>query len=240
MLSLRSAGRLLAFLLVPLFFIVLWDITPGDLIVAHWYGAAHGFDLKQSGWLVDALHTWPRRAGMLLLLLCLLAVWHPPKFWKRSTQAERIWLVCTILCCAILVPGLRALSHTSCPWDLKEFGGAAHYVWHFTFGGTDGGAGRCFPSGHASAFFSFLPAFWVMRRHNARFAWTALACFVVFGLGMSWVQVVRGAHFPSHLLWTGWLCWAVSCLASPLLDRYAKPASEAAPESEPAPATMAY
>jgi membrane-associated PAP2 superfamily phosphatase len=29
---------------------------------------------------------------------------------------------------------------------------------------------------------------------------------LLFGL----VQTLRGAHYPSHTLWTGWICWAVT------------------------------
>jgi membrane-associated PAP2 superfamily phosphatase len=32
---------------------------------------------------------------------------------------------------------------------------------------------------------------------------------VVMGVLMGMVQVMRGAHFLSHVLWSGWLVWAV-------------------------------
>jgi membrane-associated PAP2 superfamily phosphatase len=87
--------------------------------------------------------------------------------------------------------------------------------------GGDGGPGRCFPSGHASTFFSFLPVFWLLRRYRVQRAWWFLAALCVLGLMLSWVQVLRGAHYPSHILWTAWLCWAASAVASPLMGRAA-------------------
>jgi membrane-associated PAP2 superfamily phosphatase len=33
---------------------------------------------------------------------------------------------------------------------------------------------------------------------------------IVYGLG----QMLRGAHYPSHMLWTGWICWAVTAAAA--------------------------
>jgi membrane-associated PAP2 superfamily phosphatase len=35
---------------------------------------------------------------------------------------------------------------------------------------------------------------------------------VVFGLWLGWVQVMRGAHFVSHNLWTVWVVWVVLLL----------------------------
>jgi len=35
---------------------------------------------------------------------------------------------------------------------------------------------------------------------------------MVLGIG----QQLRGAHFMSHTLWTGWLCWMTAWLSDPL------------------------
>jgi hypothetical protein len=32
-----------------------------------------------------------------------------------------------------------------------------------------------------------------------------LAAGALFG----WAQLARGAHFPSHTLWSAWLCWVI-------------------------------
>jgi membrane-associated PAP2 superfamily phosphatase len=26
--------------------------------------------------------------------------------------------------------------------------------------------------------------------------------------------MLRGAHYPSHTMWTGWICWAVTVVAA--------------------------
>ncbi|HEY5633580.1 MAG TPA: sulfatase-like hydrolase/transferase [Burkholderiaceae bacterium] len=54
-----------------------------------------------------------------------------------------------------LLPALKRLSLSSCPWDLAEFGGTAAYVPHGLPGTGDGGPGHCFPSGHAVSAFAF-------------------------------------------------------------------------------------
>ena len=202
---------------LPLLVVMAWDISPADLAIAHWYGTAQGFALENDYWLSHILHTRVRQTGVLLGLACVVAIWWPLGPLRRTTRRERVWLACMVWLCAAGVAVLKSTSHTSCPSDLQAFGGAARYVWHFAMAQADGGPGRCFPSGHASTFFSFLPLFWVLRRYQAQRAWGMLAVFCALGLALSWVQVVRGAHYPSHILWTAWLCWAASALASPWL-----------------------
>jgi membrane-associated PAP2 superfamily phosphatase len=109
------------------------------------------------------------------------------------------------------VPAIKRVSLTSCPWDLAEFGGAAQYVSHWRWGVGDGGAGHCFPSGHAAGAFAFLSGYFVLRPHEARWARRWLIGVLVVGALFGTAQLVRGAHYPSHTLWTAWLCWAI-CL----------------------------
>ncbi len=47
-------------------------------------------------------------------------------------------------------------SLTNCPWKLQLFGGVAEYRSHWAWGAPDGGSGKCFPGGHASAALAFL------------------------------------------------------------------------------------
>jgi membrane-associated PAP2 superfamily phosphatase len=208
--------RILLYLAVPLLIILAWDASPADLAIAHWYGTPKGFPLGDNYWLARIFHAGARQLGVLLGIGCVVAIWWPVGPLRQCTQRERVWLACMVWVCALTVSVVKGRSLTSCPDDIQAFGGAARYVWHFAAGG-DGGPGNCFPSGHASTFFSFLPVFWIVHRYRARRAWKVLAAMCVGGLALSWVQVMRGAHYPSHLLWTMWLCWAVGTLASPLL-----------------------
>ncbi len=40
---------------------------------------------------------------------------------------------------------------------------------------------------------------------------------------MGWAQMMRGAHFLSHTLWTGWIIWGLNVMAYALFaDRFVK------------------
>ncbi|MFB0916333.1 MAG: hypothetical protein QMB88_09985, partial [Burkholderiaceae bacterium] len=72
-------------------------------------------------------------------------------------------------------------------------------------------SGGCFPGGHVSSAFGYvalLPGFLMAAeapiRSRARMALFAL---MVIGLALGLAQTLRGAHYPSHTLWTAWLCW---------------------------------
>jgi membrane-associated PAP2 superfamily phosphatase len=106
----------------------------------------------------------------------------------------------------LLIVSIKRFSLTSCPWDLAEFGGSAAYVSHWQWGVPDGGGGHCFPGGHASTVFGLLalPLWWWQR--SPRRAQLLLWAILALGLGLGWVQQVRGAHYLSHNLWTAWLC----------------------------------
>ena len=153
---------------------------------------------------------------------------------RQLGLARRLQLALGTLVALLVVSGIKLHSHTSCPWDLREFGGVATHVSHWAWGVLDGGTGGCFPAGHASAGFAFLGGFFVFRhvlpRTAARWLAGALAVGLIFGLA----QQVRGAHYMSHTLWTAWLCWSTAAVLDAAVSgwvRFAKSRSRA-----PAPA----
>jgi membrane-associated PAP2 superfamily phosphatase len=50
---------------------------------------------------------------------------------------------------------------------------------------------------------------------------TALIAAWAIGLAAGVVQVARGAHFASHVLWTAWVAWTVTLAADALIPRRA-------------------
>ncbi len=194
--------------LAGLVLVLLWDLSGLDRLALHAVGDAHGFAWREHVLTRRVLHDGGRWLGWAVAVLLAVNVWRP--LWAGPTRGERLrWLAVTLLCGAA-VPALKSFSATSCPWDLAEFGGVADYVSHWRLGVADGGPGRCFPSGHASAAFAFVGGWFVLRAHRPRAARAWLLAVAGVGLLFGGAQFLRGAHPPSHTLWTAWLCWALS------------------------------
>lgn len=201
---------------------VAWDATGLDMAVMHGIGSSSGFALRQEWWLETVLHTGLREAAAAVyLMLWVWALW-PARWhgtWHPLLSRRARWAALVAVSASLaLVSLLKHFSLTSCPWDLKPFGGMAWPVSHWRLGTTDGGPGHCFPGGHASSGFGFLamalpwsaaPRDGLRDQRTGRW-WLlgSLACGLLAGL----VQTLRGAHFPSHTLWTLLICGGVSLM----------------------------
>lgn len=215
----RGWQRDLAWLGAGWLLLVGWDVAGADLAVARWFGTTQGFALREVWWTSDLLHTGGRRLAWAVLLVLVLGIWRPLPWFAGLAQHERVAWVLVTLVAVLLVPMVKRVSLTSCPWELAEFGGVAQYVSHWRWGVGDGGSGHCFPSGHAAGAFAFLSGCFVLRRAHPGLARGWLAGVLVVGTLFGWAQLVRGAHYPSHTLWSAWLCWAVCLVVHPLTLR---------------------
>ena len=211
--------------------ILLWDLSGLDMALALASGGPLGFPLREHWLLTGVLHTGARYAAWLLVLaLCLGVIW-PVGPLRQLAAGRRVQLAASALLASAFITLLKAGNHTSCPWDLHEFGGVATHISHWAgWRATDGGAGGCFPAGHAATGFAFLGGYFALRDALPRLARSWLAAALVAGLALGIAQQLRGAHFMSHTLWTGWLCWMIAWLASPLFASAAvAPLEEALP-----------
>ncbi|WP_446323963.1 phosphatase PAP2 family protein [Acinetobacter sp. 1207_04] len=127
--------------------------------------------------------------------------------WLASFKLEKLrpqrWLygymfVVSILSTA-LIGILKSQSAHACPWDMTEKT-ATGFIWNFT-----ATHGHCFPGGHASTGFALITGFFVFRLVQPKRAWFYLIAGLLLGFMMGWGQMMRGAHFLSHNLWTGWI-----------------------------------
>ncbi|WP_309682072.1 phosphatase PAP2 family protein [Polaromonas sp.] len=208
-----------------------WDLSGLDLWMAHWFGSASGFALR-SHWLWQGLlHDAIRPLPWLLQLALLAAIARPFGALRQLALARRTQLALTTFIALLLVSTIKLHSRSSCPWDLQEFGGPAHYVSHWAWGLLDGGGGGCFPAGHASAGFAFVGGFFAFRHTLPRTAWRWLAGALLAGLVLGLAQQVRGAHYMSHTLWTAWLCFG--CAA--VIDQVVSQLLAQTPSRAPAP-----
>ena len=189
---------------------VAWDASGLDLPLARLAGSAGGFPWRDHWLLARLLHEDARRLAWLLALALCLSVWWPLGPLARIVQARRLQLAISTLLAALAVSLLKAGSQTSCPWDLADFGGFAHYASHWS-GLPDGGAGHCFPAGHAASGFSFAGGYLAFHDCDQRLARQWLAASLGAGLLLGLAQQWRGAHFMSHTLWSATVCWATAC-----------------------------
>lgn len=186
-----------------------WDLAGLDLPLARLAGSAQGFPWRDHWLAFTVLHEGGRRLAWALALGLCAAVWWPAGPLLHLSTSRRALLAVSTLLAAFAVVLLKKNSYTSCPWDLAEFGGVARHVSHWSRA-FDGGAGQCFPAGHASSGFSFFAGYFAFRPIDARIARRWLVAAGGTGLLLGLAQQWRGAHFMSHTLWTAVVCWGIA------------------------------
>jgi membrane-associated PAP2 superfamily phosphatase len=213
---------------------LLWDLGGADLAVMQRIGDASGFALRNQWLLSRVLHDAVRQLSTVAYLL--VWVWAAcPLRWQRGGAAlwtlprrERLTVALLVTLSLLAVNLIKNASQTSCPWDLQVFGGKAEYVSHWALGLRDGGSGRCFPGGHASSAYAFLALClpWLLppagQTRARRPGWRWLGAVLLAGLIAGGVQTVRGAHYPSHTLWTLVICGGITLAGWRLAQRWIK------------------
>jgi membrane-associated PAP2 superfamily phosphatase len=169
---------------------VLFHLTGLDATVSGLAFDTHAglFPFKDQWWLRVAGHTALKWLMLTFWLACLAA---GGAYRRGALHMAAI---------AIAVNLLREWSPYSCPWDLPAFGGSAPDT------------GRCLPAAHPLTGFAWFGLYEVLRNGKVRAARVVLAGACVVGVLAGAVQVARGAHFVSHVLWTAGICWLLALL----------------------------
>lgn len=178
------------------------------------------FPWRDSYWLSVVLHDGLRKTMVALLLLLLVAAFFSrgierylpfslPDFLKRKRVAA--YLLFALLSGPLIVGLLKGITVQACPWSLAKYGGLSAYTELFypPFFSINS-PGHCFPAAHATvgfALFAFAPL--LAPRYRLRF----VSCVFLLGMVAGAVQMMRGAHFLSHNLWSAAICWLVMLLA---------------------------
>lgn len=208
-------------LLVPLLFIGFAALLLFALPMSDWDAAVSGhyydpvqsrFPLRNEVLLKDWLHDALRRLLWLspaAVIICLLVSVRREGWSLRSKQW--LWLLGAQVAGPLIVTVLKMHTTPICPWDSLQYGGRlAEPTFAFV---SSAGAGHCFPAGHPSAGWGLIAYFYFWRVRHPRLALAALSAALAIGALMAWVQIARGAHLLSHVLWSLWICWLVTYLA---------------------------
>ncbi len=183
---------------------------------------SQSFPLRHDWLWSSVLHVGVKNLVTLTWVLLLAATLQA---WRQGHLSRYEPLVFTLVTSAfaIFINGqLKSHSAHSCPWSLNGLGGGADYFRLLAATPANPGPGRCLPSGHAGVAFMWWPAVYACARWRPQWRWPAALAVLAFGLFCGYVQVARGAHFPSHVLIAAAVCGGVSSLAYrlPLLRAY--------------------
>ena len=186
--------------------ILLWLSRDGRLdawVTAPWFDVqSGGFPLQNSFWLENVNHIWAKNLVVAFCVIVLLR-----GLYTRNRRLLLVWLMMAVG--ALVVSLLKSASAHSCPWDLVQYGGKAQEFLLFSATPADAGPGRCFPGGHSSVGFILMAWFFCFYPSRPRLARLCWALGLLAGLWLGYGQIMRGAHFLTHNLWTGWWVWAV-------------------------------
>jgi membrane-associated PAP2 superfamily phosphatase len=171
-----------------------------------WPWQGHGFTMR-------VLHDGGTRLIFLIALASLLIAilggfWVLSAAWRRPA----LFVLLSIAVSAGVVGLLKSVSPDPSPWMATRFGGEIEHGRLFASVSPSGVLGQGSPGAFASGGFALMSLYYCLRRRNPRCAWAWLVAGWCIGSGFGAVQVVRGAHFPSHNYWTAVLVWSVCTL----------------------------
>lgn len=201
--------------------LLLWDASGLDLWISSKIAGMHGpliqgFSMRHA-WLTESLlHRGGKFFYGIIFVLLAYNYFRPlTPVLKHARAAQRWWFV-TMLMCIAAISMLKYFSKSSCPWDLVAFGGNAQLLSHWNFTLADGGPGRCFPSGHVSGAFALLAISFAVRADDPKLAAKILLTVLTIGAIFGAAQVLRGAHFVSHVFYSAWVCWLICFISERL------------------------
>ncbi|MDT4809456.1 PAP2 superfamily protein [compost metagenome] len=215
--------------------LLLVDIPRLDFALANLFYDPHtGFIGRHSAFLEDVLHDRAKQAVILLGVLAVagfVASLLPTRL--RPLRRPLGYLVLALGLSTAIVTPLKAVTAVQCPWSLAQFGGVEPYsplLGHHAFVDKPG---RCWPGGHASAGFSLLALYFVLRDRRPRLARGALVGALALGSLFSLGRMMQGAHFLSHNVWTLLFDWMISLVCYRLVLYRTAPDEAAAPAEKP-------
>ncbi len=182
-----------------------------ELLIKPYYNFVnHQFFLKNDLILEKFMHKGLKYL-MIVIALLTCGFWIA-SFKNNNLKHYRSPLINTFIGMVVATTAVtlaKRFSVHACPWDLNLYGGNQPLLALFESLPDGSILGRCFPGGHASGGFSLWAFYFFFRNSQSKVALAGLYAGGLFGFVMGWAQMMRGAHFMSHNLWTAWLVWLV-------------------------------
>jgi membrane-associated PAP2 superfamily phosphatase len=182
-----------------------------DLMLIQPWTGTHGQFPWRYDWFLEKLnHKYIKN----LLILCdvsFLALWLA-SFKLQRLHAQRwqyAYLFWILILSTSVVGILKSQSGYACPWNMTQ-ATTTGFLWNFNMS-----HGHCFPGGHAATGFALMTGFFAFRKTAPKRAYFYLVAGLILGFAMGWAQMMRGAHFLSHNLWTAWVVWSCNVALYP-------------------------
>lgn len=207
--------------LILLLVLLAMEGTNIDRDVSLWFFdvATQSFPWRNEFLFDTVLHHWAKYAVILTTCIAgamMLFTWIVPEL--RPRRALLLFIVLAMTLAPLAVTSLKQVTDRPCPWDLVEFGGSVPYTHLFQQRSLPRAHGQCFPAGHASTGFALMAFYFAaFRERRYALARAALAVGVLAGMLLGMGRIAQGAHFVSHVLWAGFICWLVMVLLHVLL-----------------------
>ena len=180
-----------------------------DLQLIQPFVDAHAeFPLRQDWALAELNHRYVKYILIAVYLSYFLAWLLSFRLHKlRTRRWEFGYFFWMVVITTSVIAVLKSQSAHACPWDMAV-ATTQGILWELS-----ATAGHCFPGGHASSGFALLVGYFIYRVTQPKRAYFFLIAACILGMGMGWAQMMRGAHFFSHNLWTGWVTWCLNVVA---------------------------
>ena len=205
-------------LLLVLSFFILWNFFPVggwiDLeLIYPWINDQGQFPLRQHWALVELNHRYVKDILIISYVFMLLAWMASFKGHKRlHWRWQYGYFFCMVIVSTCFIGLLKSQSAHACPWDMitpTDDG----ILWDFSASN-----GHCFPGGHASSGFALIAGYFIYRLSERKRAYFFLFSALILGFALGWAQMMRGAHFFSHNLWSAWIIWCLNVIGYTLFS----------------------
>lgn len=175
----------------------------------HLADGLNGFVYSKHWFFDNVLHIYAARLTAILGLgLLLFNAWQAlaPSANRKIIVVFR-YIMFSWLSSLAVISVLKRITTLPCPWDLKQFGGMADYLTIEKMFSSMYEVGECFPAAHSSGGYGFICLGFVALALGKPM-YKGFLCGVIVGLVYGGAQIIRGAHFISHDLFTIAICLA--------------------------------